>query len=43
MYKIFKPGISYFNRIKLFSSVPFYTVMYVVLLIYVKGYVSPSC
>ena len=42
VYKIFKHGILYFVRIKLFSSVSLYCVMHVILLIYVKGYMSPS-
>jgi hypothetical protein len=36
MHKIFKHGVSYFNRIKLFSSIPLHSVMHDILLIYVK-------
>jgi len=41
MYKIFKHGISYFIRKKLFSSVPLYCVMHGILLIYVKEICHP--
>jgi hypothetical protein len=35
-------GVSYFNRINLFSSIPLYCVLHGILLIYVKGYVTLS-
>ena len=41
MYKMLH-GVSYFNRINLFSSVPLYCVLHGILLIYVKGYVTLS-